>query len=523
MEKKFLIVDKYLYLPIQTGCERMCLEIFCQKDSSKEKLFEFQIPVGKVTKEEYPADYYARFPVKKFTDETLILKGDMPEAFFKACRIAGEEALLEGEPGACNNTCHRHPSIHFTAETGWINDPNGLVYKDGIYHLYFQYNPFDIQWENMSWGHAISSDLLHWEQLDAVLFPDENGAMFSGCGIVNEREMLGLPADALLFFYTTAGGANTWSAGRNFAQRVAYSIDNGNTLIKSDLGVLDTICCENRDPKVFWHERSHAYIMVLWLEKNDFGIFRSEDLENWEESDRLTLQDAWECPDLVELFDEKGDGHWMFWCADGYYFWGEFDGYRFVTDGVRHKAYMNKIPYAAQTYSGVMGRKVQIPWLRLPNRGGCYTGAMGIPRELGVSRRNGILVLTQRYVGEFEKRRHKVALDDRKEGMHILYEKAADFPLELVTRCRKDAEICRWRVNGTEVSYVPATGMFTVGEETCALWKHIRDFSFVVDDVIFEVTVDCGTITGAFELKDSKVEIAADEACCDELLLYEIH
>ena len=108
-----------------------------------------------------------------------------------------------------------------------MNDPNGLVYAEGVYHLYFQHNPFDVQWENMSWGHAVSRDLLHWEQKDDVLFPDETGTMFSGSGIVNDRKMLGLPEDALVFFYTAAGNNNKWSAGKQFTQRIAYSTDGG--------------------------------------------------------------------------------------------------------------------------------------------------------------------------------------------------------------------------------------------------------------------------------------------------------
>lgn len=156
----------------------------------------------------------------------------------------------------------------------------------------------------MSWGHAVSRDLLHWEQKDDVLFPDETGTMFSGSGIVNDRKMLGLPEDTVIFFYTADGNNNKWSAGKQFTQRIAYSTDGGETLHKIDKGVLPTVCKENRDPKVFWHEKSGAYIMTLWLEENDFGIFRSTDLLKWEQ-----------------------------------------------TDGVRYAAYINKMAYAAQTYS----------------------------------------------------------------------------------------------------------------------------------------------------------------------------
>lgn len=205
-----------------------------------------------------------------------------------------------------------------------------------------------------------------------------------------------------VFFALMAAGNNKWSTGKQFTQRVAYSTDGGESLHKLDKGVLPTVCKENRDPKVFWHEKSNAYIMTLWLEESDFGIFRSTDLLNWEQTDRLTFKEAWECPDLVCLKDEKGNETWMFWSADGYYFWGDFDGFKFQTDGVRHAAYINKMAYAAQTYSNTGDRVISVPWLRLPNRGRNYTGAMGLPREFSVAYKNGEKVLRQEPVREYE-------------------------------------------------------------------------------------------------------------------------
>lgn len=494
MEKKLRITEDYLYLPIVKEQETALLEIYAS-DGETEKLFEFQIPVGSEKDGHYPADYYARFPVKKFTDKTLILKGDMPEAFFDA---------VENAPWRESAESLRHPSIHFAPETGWMNDPNGLVYKDGVYHLYFQYNPFDTCWGNMSWGHAVSRDLLYWEQKDAVLFPDETGTIFSGSGIVNERACLSLPAEALLFFYTAAGGTNPWSKGKESVQRAAYSVDGGETLEKlGDEGSLTAVCRENRDPKVFWHEKSGAYIMVLWLEENDFGIFRSSDLKEWEQSDRLTLDGAFECPDLIEVFDGHGNGHWMFWCADGYYFWGTFDGWCFQTDGVRHRAYMNGIPYAAQTYAGIEGRVVQIPWLRLPNGGRLYTGAMGLPRELSVRKREGEMLLVQKPVREFAqwKKEHAAVKKYADEVLEIecVFADGGEEPFVV----EKTGEVYCFRVRETKGSYDRASGSFTVGEETCVLGADIRGFSFLVDDVILEVTADCDTIIGAFALENA--------------------
>lgn len=521
MEKKIKIKDAYLYLPIcgtLDGAEKnnQRLEIFCREGLCERKLFEFQIP-AKVGAEEYaPVCYNARFPVKQFTDKTLILRGELPKAFFD---------LVTNDGGLKGETFGR-PSIHFTAETGWINDPNGLVYQNGIYHLYFQYNAFDIQWENMSWGHAISRDLLHWEQLDSVLFPDQNGTMFSGSGIVNEKEMLGLPQDALLFFYTAAGSSNRWSAKKQFTQRIAYSLDQGETLTKTDVGALDAVCSENRDPKVFWHEESQAYIMVLWLEKNDFGIFRSINLENWDMTDRLTLDQAWECPDLICLSDSDGCDRWVFLSADGYYFIGMFDGYHFCTDGVRNEPYIGKVPYAAQTYSGTKGRTVSVSWLRLSNRGRVYTGAMGLPRELNIIRHGAREALTFLPVREYEAAKKEITMEEcdnpaQKIQTHFFYqEKTEGTAVELQVVCREDEPVVTWEINKTALAYYPGTGIFVVGEQRFQTAKDIQDFSFIVDDVILEVTAEYGTIIGVFELADSKTEICTQRTYFKEIHLY---
>lgn len=480
MEKRIEVKEEYLYLPIQAGRKKELLEIF---DADGKKLFEFQIPVGDTVNGCYPTDYFARFPVKKFTDKTLILKGDMSEEFWDE---------IQNTPMRKCREDLRHPSIHFVPETGWMNDPNGLVYRDGVYHLYFQYNPFDTQWENMSWGHAVSTDLLHWKQQDTVLFPDEVGTIFSGSGIMNEQGMLGLPQDAMIFFYTAAGDTNRWSQGIGSTQRVAYSKDGGYTLVKlGTRGMLTTSCREARDPKVFWHAESAAYIMVLWLERNDFGIFRSLDLETWKQTDRVTLEKAFECPDLVNISDDEGIEHWMFWCADGFYFWGEFDGYRFKTDGIRHEAYMNKVPYAAQSYSGISGRVVQIPWLRLSNADRIYTGAMGIPRELGILWRGSEKLLTLKPAKEVVewcgKSTGKQNSDAEPEVWNVM--------------CDEQIGKYCWKIGKYEVSYDMESGLFTVDTQKCRLRAGIHDFSFLLDSHIFEVTADCGTIMGAFELE----------------------
>ncbi|MBQ9696426.1 MAG: glycoside hydrolase family 32 protein, partial [Oscillospiraceae bacterium] len=286
------------------------------------------------------------------------------------------------------------PNIHFAPVFGWLNDPNGLVWHDGVYELYIQHNPDAPWWANMTWGHARSTDLVHWEELEPTLYPDENGLMFSGCGLRNDRELLGLPKDALLFPYTAAshrplstkeqestGSVPAEHFRPHFTIRLAYSTDGGDTMIKKDGTILDELEPDNRDPKVFWHEASKAYILVLWLKENEFGIFRSPDLEKFELSQRVTLNSGYECPDLFELPVEEesgeltGETRWVFWAADGSYYVGSFDGYSFTQEQPRRLAYTTSLPYAAQTWSGdPKGRVISTAWLRTKTVGGVTTG-----------------------------------------------------------------------------------------------------------------------------------------------------
>lgn len=298
-----------------------------------------------------------------------------------------------------NNQVNR-PRWHMTAEYGWINDPNGLVFHDGIYEVYYQHNPKDVVWGNMTWGHQRTRDLVHFEKLEPVLFPDEFGTMFSGCGIINEQGLLGLPRDALIFFYTVAPEPKKGKPMEEqdwFSIRCAYSLDGGMTLVKTGKPVLESLAISNRDPKVFYHEPSGAYIMVLWIENHDVAVFRSKDLLHFELSAKFELEGAFECPDLFELPVEGTDEKkWVFWAGDGSYYVGEFDGYIFTQTQPRRKAYETKLPYAAQTFSGTGKEVISLSWLRTECRQNQFTGMLSLPRVLGLVIRDGACVLTQK-------------------------------------------------------------------------------------------------------------------------------
>ncbi len=516
MRRKIKIEKGYLYIPVYTGKENRLISIYLSDGEEKgEKVMEFQIPVDMSKEEEYFGDYLAEIPVWKYLGRTMIIEGDFP--VIMGMRIRNRKKRRQ--------YMANRPLIHFTPNRGWCNDPNGMVYHDGLYHLYFQYNPFDVKWENMSWGHAISKDLLHWAQLDTVMFPDEDGSMFSGCGLINEKELLGLTGDTLLFYYTEAGGHTAWSQGKEFTQKIAYSTDMGETFIKTDRPCIDTIYRDNRDPKVFWHEESRAYIMVLWLKGNDFGIFRSTDLEHWEMTQEIYLEDAWECPDLFCLSSQEGETRWFFWCADGYYFPGTFDGFTFTNGGERHKAYISKIPYAAQTFSGVPDRVISIPWLRLENDGRLFTGSYGIPTEMSWFEDRGRSFLIQRPVREFYDQLEpadprRIA---RQEGRIIYRNPDRDRALVCSMSLSPDhKENCDWEINGSKINYSPHSGIIQVDGEKFQAGPGYRRMEMIVDDRILEIFFDEGVSFGTFALKEKNISFSMEEKISEYIELYEI-
>ncbi len=525
MVKEITVCSDYLLIPVRTEEENKKLSIY----EGETKLYEFAVPVGEGG-ESYAFHYYAAVPVSEWKGKRITVGGDVPESFLDAL------ALSDSIP----HNKQQHPLVHFAPDTGWLNDPNGMIYHEGVYHLFFQHNPFDVRWENMSWGHAVSSDLLHWRQKEDALFPDEDGTMYSGCGIVNERGELGLGKEAEIFFYTCAGNQSAWSKGKKFVQKAAYSLNHGESLVKLDGCILEHLVGENRDPKIYWHEKRGVYYMALYLDGNEYAILNSKDLAHWETTQKLTLARAWECPDLREIPVEGGGSRWMFWSADGYYFLGDFDGSRFETDGICHEAYQSMLPYAAQTFWGPE-RVIMIPWMRTNNKGKIYRGMMGIPRQLTLVERDGDYLLRQKLVDEWEEKKEKV-FDWRpgKEGgcgteshcaryeqkqraaveVIVWLEENADFTVDIYgTACTYEAQKAALKMEGIaersegvkaavrlgdkegmseeepEIRYVRLNGSLA-GEAGKG-----KKVSFLSDGEILEVTVDDGLACGAFETK----------------------
>ena len=245
------------------------------------------------------------------------------------------------------------PQFHFTAQKNWHNDPNGLVFYKGEYHLFFQHNPHGINWGEMTWGHAISSDLLHWKQLDHALLPDSHGTMFSGSAVVDWNNTAGFQTGdekPLICIFTAAGGTSPESKGKPFTQGIAYSIDLGRTWKKYDKNpVLGHVAGENRDPKVIWHGPTKRWVMALYLDGDKYALFSSPDLKQWEKLADLPAFGANECPDFFEIpvAGEDAKTKWILWGSNGNYLIGSFDGKTFSRESGPHKFEFGSNFYAA--------------------------------------------------------------------------------------------------------------------------------------------------------------------------------
>jgi len=304
------------------------------------------------------------------------------------------------------------PQFHFTPRVNWTNDPNGLVYYKGEYHMFFQHNPFGINWGNMTWAHAVSTDLIHWKQLANAIEPDELGTIFSGSAVVDWDNTSGFQTgkeNVLVAFYTSAG--KLVEPRKPFTQSIAYSNDRGMTWVKYDKNpIIEHIRADNRDPKVIRHEPTKTWIMALYLDDHDFILLSSKNLKDWTKIQDIKVEGSGECPDFFELAvdSDPSNTRWVFWGADGSYLLGDFDGRRFNQHSHVLKSRAGNY-YAAQTWSDIPksdGRRIQIAWMAKGKFPGMpFNQQMSIPCELSLRTFPEGIRLCRVPVGEVEKLR----------------------------------------------------------------------------------------------------------------------
>jgi fructan beta-fructosidase len=359
--------------------------------------------------------------------------------------------------GSKKYTENYRPQFHFSPESNWMNDPNGMVYYEGEYHLFYQYHPYSTVWGPMHWGHAISRDLIHWEHLQIALFPDENGAIFSGSSVIDWKDTSGFfnGGSGLVAMFTHAEGPKQ-------RQSIAYSTDKGRTWTKYEGNPVlsDDTYPDFRDPKVFWHEESNKWVMIL-AAGQQVRIYTSEDLKSWDFASEFGRHSGshagvWECPDLFELPVGHSDKKkWVMIVSIGneeahqegsrtQYFIGDFDGRTFTNDNEDETILW--VDHGRDNYAGVTwsdapdGRRIFIGWMSnwkyaniTPTKE--WRSATTLPRELSlISTPKGVR-LVQTPVKEIDKLRHAKRVGENqviREKSDVLYSEIKGKTLEIV-------------------------------------------------------------------------------------------
>ncbi len=350
------------------------------------------------------------------------------KAVVKITGIAADAAAFKemrlSDTFSTANTDYYRPLYHHTPLYGWMNDANGLCYKDGEYHLYFQYNPYGSKWGNMHWGHSVSRDLMHWQHLDPAIARDPMGHIFSGSSVVDTRNTAGFGKNAIVSFYTS----HSMHDGRQVqVQCMAYSRDNGRTFTKYKGNPVVTPFdgLENfRDPKIFWYEPNKSWYMIVSADKN-MRFYQSKNLKKWTYVSQWgegygAQPNQFECPDFFPLpvdGDQQNQKYVMivninpgftYGGSATQYFVGEFDGKEFKCDSKPQTVKWldwGKDHYATVTFSNLGNRVVAVPWMSnwqyanvTPIRQ--YRGANALPRELKLFSNNGEVYLSANVVDE---------------------------------------------------------------------------------------------------------------------------
>jgi fructan beta-fructosidase len=426
-----------------------------------------------------------------------------------------EEPTTPPEPDTKNSYNEQYrPQIHFTPAKNWMNDPNGMVYVDGVWHLFYQYNPQSNDWGNMSWGHATSTDLIHWQEQPVSLTRDELGDVFSGSAVIDKDNTAGFGANAMVAIYTSASNVQQ--------QSIAYSTDggknftryNGNPVIRNNDDNL-------RDPKVFWHEASKQWIMALakgWLRGVEF--YGSANLKTWNHLStfvvdlpgRPSLQ--WECPDLIQIGEK-----WVLLVSVNpggpilgsgtMYFVGDFDGKEFKADALDYPLWLDygMDNYAGVTWSNTGSRKVMIGWMNNWQYAGnvpCspWRSAMTLPRELKLTELNGKPLLCCPVVSEID----KIAGSWQNVGTTIDAKEA--YQLRLTFNLDKNSTITL--SNSQDEKYVidiNASARTLTAHRTAASGKTSFNSSFSIPSMQAPLNVEGNKVTIDLFVDQSSVEI----------------
>ena len=462
------VTEDYLLLPIQDDAPegKICV---VKDNEQKGTLMNVRLARERV-------DLYVPFALSAYKGQHISIEiQGVPET-----ALCWKELKLSGSFDMANKESFR-PVYHHTPAYGWMNDPNGMFYKDGVYHLYFQYNPYGSVWGNMHWGHSTSTDLMHWKFEGCAIVPDAWGAIFSGSCVVDHENTAGFGKEAVVAFYTSAK-STPW--GDIQMQSMAYSLDNGKTFTKYEGNpILTSSEKDFRDPKVFWYAPGKHWVMILAVGQH-MEIYSSVNLKEWKkESEFGAMQGAhggvWECPDLVEIpVEGTREKKWVLICnlnpggpfggSAAQYFVGSFDGKKFENESPTQTKWMDwgKDNYATVTWNNAPdGRCIALGWMsnwqyanNVPTRQ--YRSANTLARDLTLYREGQELYLKSTPSSEVKKARGKKVsipsfkVSEKHEMVNLFEEKQGAYEVEIVIQNAGASKIafCLLNDKGEKVS-----------------------------------------------------------------------
>ena len=426
-----------------------------------------------------------------------------------------EQPVNPSEPTASGSRNEQYrPQIHYTPAKNWINDPNGMVYLDGTYHLFYQYNPQANDWGNMSWGHATSTDLIHWTELAVALTRDDLGDIFSGSAVIDKNNTAGFGTNAMVVLYTSASNVQQ--------QSIAYSVDGGKSFTRyTGNPVIKNNDDNLRDPKVFWHEGTKQWIMALakgW--KMGVEFYSSPDLKNWTHQSTFFMELAgrpsiqWECPDLIQIGNK-----WVLLVSVNpggpilgsgtMYFIGDFDGKTFTADALNYPLWLDygMDNYAGVTWSNTGDRKIMIGWMNNWQYAGnvpCspWRSAMTLPRELKLIEYDGKSLLTNTVVSEID----KIAGSWQTAGTSLDVKDA--YQLRIILQLDQKSTITL--SNGSDEKYVldvSASDRTVTAHRTSATGQTSFNGTFSVPSIQAPLNVSGNSVTLDIFVDQSSVEV----------------
>ncbi len=460
-QRDIAITSRRLQFPVKTGAPKRRVRVMLDQTTVRE--FDIELADG-------APQFWAFLDVSRFRDKTLRIAAKLPEDSKILAALVNRDELI-GEPLYREK---QRPQFHFTSRRGWLNDPNGLVWQDGVWHLFYQHNPYGWSWGNMHWGHAISKDLVHWTEQEIALYPRQFGDWaFSGSAVVDRHNTSGWGTPdrpPLVAAFTSTGRGEC----------LVYSTDHGRTWREYEGNPV--VKHRGRDPRLLWYAGARCWVMAVYDEhgKDSKGrpgryiaFYTSPDLKKWQFQSRI--EGYYECPDLFELSvdGEPKQTRWVLSAADGRYALGRFDGRAFTPDGPKRQVRYGRF-YAAQTFSNAPdGRRVQIGWGQgIDFPGMPFNQQMTLPVELTLRTTGDGLRLFANPIRELAALRgksHPCKPGEIKPGVNPLAGIEGELFEILVEIDPGHAATVALKLRGHSVTWDAAKGLLICGKESAPL------------------------------------------------------